>query len=389
MTDFTRDPLRKLSLPAVKVNMSHESRAPSRNKGSTPAGLRGTAGRQTLESQGRPGDRDTMQENEDGWGKTDLHMEDMTISQIGIGELLDQEERPIFVVDVGDSTNYGPGPLRIVFANSSLCVQKDLVDLVHGKSETSSHSIGSTSSYAEFKGWVTSFVKDFQALSVTLPSFVYGDITWVCSSTIRKRLRVINGQSHSIRPTGVAHTRDLSSAPETDIPGTVSETVSLTSRLASNVRSSTPQLDFSAQQSPVGPRTHRAESSHTASLRAHRLPGKRYSGSHTIDGFDSSNIPFPSVQLGNEAILGIASAADVDAFESGFSSGGYEGFFDWTRLPLSPSLPPHIQFARNIDWQNTPLGPIEEWPSDLRGMCNLIMARYALSCHLASTATNW
>jgi hypothetical protein len=49
------------------------------------------------------------------------------------------------------------------------------------------------------------------------------------------------------------------------------------------------------------------------------------------------------------------------------------GFFDWTRLSISSSLPPHIQFARAIDWASTPLGPIEYWSNDLRAMCNLIM----------------
>jgi hypothetical protein len=49
------------------------------------------------------------------------------------------------------------------------------------------------------------------------------------------------------------------------------------------------------------------------------------------------------------------------------------GFFDWTRLPLSSTLPRHIQFARSVDWASTPLGPIEYWSNDLRAMCNLIM----------------
>jgi len=50
------------------------------------------------------------------------------------------------------------------------------------------------------------------------------------------------------------------------------------------------------------------------------------------------------------------------------------GFFDWTRLAISPSLPRHILFARSVDWASTPLGPIEYWSNDLRAMCNLIMA---------------
>ncbi len=37
-------------------------------------------------------------------------------------------------------------------------------------------------------------------------------------------------------------------------------------------------------------------------------------------------------------------------------------------------MPAHIRFARSIDWAATSLGPIENWSSDLRQMCNLIMA---------------
>ena len=48
--------------------------------------------------------------------------------------------------------------------------------------------------------------------------------------------------------------------------------------------------------------------------------------------------------------------------------------FDWTRLPVTEGMPRHIKFARSVDWDTTALGPIESWSSDLRQMCNLIMA---------------
>jgi signal transduction histidine kinase/CheY-like chemotaxis protein/PAS domain-containing protein len=48
--------------------------------------------------------------------------------------------------------------------------------------------------------------------------------------------------------------------------------------------------------------------------------------------------------------------------------------FDWTRIPLdSENLPAHIRFARSVDWASTPLGPVEDWPTDLRLISNLIM----------------
>ncbi|KAG9801731.1 hypothetical protein KCU68_g22816, partial [Aureobasidium melanogenum] len=77
----------------------------------------------------------------------------------------------------------------------------------------------------------------------------------------------------------------------------------------------------------------------------------------------------------NEQVLRAQTAGNVDWFDS--SSAGFcqEGpSFDWTRLPVSDSMPPHIKFARSIEWEKTPLGSIEGWSSDLRQMCNLIMA---------------
>lgn len=74
----------------------------------------------------------------------------------------------------------------------------------------------------------------------------------------------------------------------------------------------------------------------------------------------------------SEIILGAASAGRVDY--PGSSEKYDDGFFDWTRLSLSSVLPQHIRFARSVDWAATSLGPIENWPPALRGMCNLIMA---------------
>ncbi|KAK1752528.1 hypothetical protein QBC47DRAFT_59888 [Echria macrotheca] len=48
--------------------------------------------------------------------------------------------------------------------------------------------------------------------------------------------------------------------------------------------------------------------------------------------------------------------------------------FDWTKIPLDdPNLSAHHRLARSIDWAATPLGPVEDWPADLRIMSNMIM----------------
>lgn len=43
------------------------------------------------------------------------------LGNVGIVELLEQDERPTFIIDVANQANYTPGgPLQIVFANASL-----------------------------------------------------------------------------------------------------------------------------------------------------------------------------------------------------------------------------------------------------------------------------
>lgn len=51
-------------------------------------------------------------------------------------------------------------------------------------------------------------------------------------------------------------------------------------------------------------------------------------------------------------------------------------FHDWTskNLPLDYPLTPFQRFTRNIDWSRSPLGPMENWPHQLRQMVLLICA---------------
>jgi len=85
-------------------------------------------------------------------------------------------------------------------------------------------------------------------------------------------------------------------------------------------------------------------------------------------------LPRYSPSSANEAVLSAATAASVDQHNFARSDSAKEiGFFDWTRLPISDNLPPHIQFALSVDWASTAIGPIEDWSPDLRQMCNLIM----------------
>jgi len=117
-----------------------------------------------------------------------------------------------------------------------------------------------------------------------------------------------------------------------------------------------------------------AADSNTKSLDQSEVPSTTHDNAVAGAPAVESLIPRYYPSSANEAVLSAATAADVDSDNFARSDSAKEiGFFDWTRLPVSDNLPPHIQFALSVDWASTAIGPIEDWSPDLRQMCNLIM----------------
>ncbi|KAF1992547.1 hypothetical protein K402DRAFT_416197 [Aulographum hederae CBS 113979] len=48
--------------------------------------------------------------------------------------------------------------------------------------------------------------------------------------------------------------------------------------------------------------------------------------------------------------------------------------FDWIADPPPPNLTPYQKHVRDVDWENSPLGPMSQWPAQLKLMVLLIMA---------------
>jgi hypothetical protein len=47
--------------------------------------------------------------------------------------------------------------------------------------------------------------------------------------------------------------------------------------------------------------------------------------------------------------------------------------FDWISEPRPKNLTPFQQFTVEVDWQKSPLGPMAQWPTQLRQMVLLVM----------------
>lgn len=301
------------------------------------------------------------------------------LSQVGIVELLERDERPTFILDLHHQTNYRPGPLQVEFANPSLRAYAGLLDLITGKFAEESPSLGTAVTFAEFKAWATSFVKNSESLDVCLPSFLYGGVVWSCS-TLRKRFRFISGSS-ATGPGSIT-----SNPPSVGTPG-LSFTawshpgngVSMEMEETEVAQDEPSDYFGNAQYSLENPRLHNA----VPDLEApEHLDSSGNNPTPIANGLEllarpgtalATQRPSPlGLPLDEVALLGAATASEVDSFKVPHTVD--QGFFDWTRLPVSAAMPRHVQFARNVDWASTSLGPIESWPGALRGMCNLIMA---------------
>ncbi|KAL6713834.1 hypothetical protein ACLMJK_008328 [Lecanora helva] len=301
-----------------------------------------------------------------------------SFDQIGVLELLEQDERPTFVLDLTDRLNYEPGPLKILFANVSLRTSTPIFEMLTGRAGQGSPGLTVTTEFSDFKAWSMSYVKGHESLDIALPSFFYAGYTWTTSS-LKKRFRVIKANPAS--PKTVLHSRPPSLGHPSTSPIGGKENDAFSPEMTGLVEDE-PQDYFGnvhaalpIDEQLTGMEISQAQDKGEANTRKGpkiKTPQEQHKRKTSQAPRIHSGSRSPLATENVEAILRAASAGDLDQFK--IVPQIEPGFFDWTRLPNSPSLPPHIQFARSIDWASTPLGPIEDWSVELRSMCNLVMA---------------
>jgi hypothetical protein len=282
------------------------------------------------------------------------------LSDVGVVELLEQDFRPTLIIDLSDGSNYAPGPLRLIFANSSLRSNLAMFDFVQGRGTDASPRSEPLKGFPHFKAWLLSATLNGESLDVCLPSFVNGGVSWSVS-TIRKRLRVASASpasssSHSTASPGMSGGSSLPIRSSGPLTGGSSSSPSL-----HRVEEEPQDYFGDAVPSPIERGAIPNDRNVVASIETpSTMPSRMISREE--QQLDSST---------HQSILSAAAAGNVDYIMSPQQD---LGFFDWTRMPFTESLPRHIQFARSVDWASGPLGPIEFWSPDLRQMCNLIMA---------------
>ena len=292
------------------------------------------------------------------------------LAQIGIIELLEQDDRLVFLVDLGNRLIFQPGPVQVVYANASLKGFPAIFDAIRGKAAENAIGLTSDGGFAEFKAWVTSFVQDGESMDISLPTFGFCGASWTCA-TLRKKFRVFYG-------TGLARASSVVS----DLPATTQTLASSTGFVGNShdyitdvaETVSTAPSDYFGSLFPQAKANHleggdsvlSSIETSNSTKEALLLNGTSRQNKSSLSPLAPDHPPWSIAHTPEEPSVKLTSR-NTQITQSPSS-------FDWTQLSLTAALPKHIQFARSIDWASTSLGPIETWPATLRLTCNLLMA---------------
>lgn len=125
-----------------------------------------------------------------------------SLNQIGIIDLLDQDLRPTFIIDLESMVSQQERILRPVYCNPLLHTSRSLQELVLGTAcvliNKEGADEGIDEAYREFVSWASQPVAA-QARDASLLSLVYKGICWT-TSTLRDRWRVVAGNNYALLP---------------------------------------------------------------------------------------------------------------------------------------------------------------------------------------------
>ncbi|KAJ3570357.1 hypothetical protein NPX13_g5752 [Xylaria arbuscula] len=249
---------------------------------------------------------------------------------VGILELLEQDDRPTFIVDILHPVNSTlSGPFSILYANPALHVSDAIRQLVYGDFQDNQDS---KDEFSNFRTWVKSGGNPIEGQTTFLPSYHYGSINWTCY-TLRNRFRFVSANT-----------------------------------IAASVGRASPEpllerdASFESRSRGLTPIAQPQTPSDVA------IQDRDYFGDVGEIGTDGPVQTGVDNDMGEPMVIHQSHDYIPEALRS-----LPQPSFDWTRIPLSADLPHHIHFARTRDWASTSLGPIEEWSPELRTISNLVM----------------
>ncbi|RDA88840.1 hypothetical protein CP532_5433 [Ophiocordyceps camponoti-leonardi (nom. inval.)] len=252
------------------------------------------------------------------------------VQNIGALELVEQDDRPTFLVDVYTPPDASQPGLNILYYNTAMRSCPDLFASL--AIDSGGHTSGD---FDRFKTWAYTPNNSDPSCSF-MPAHQYGGTNWT-ATTLRQRFRFI---STIIAPR--PSQPDLSRRSSFESAPSVVESP-LTQSMPITPEGDNPDLPY-------------------------------YFGDATSQGLGPERTPSFTNFVTEPTPEDEADRRHPDDFTNQvLQLQPTKSVFDWTRIPFSDSLPEHIKFVKSFDWASTPLGPLSEWSNDLRAMSNLIM----------------
>lgn len=258
------------------------------------------------------------------------------LDSLSLKEILDEDSRPTFIIDLDPDFINGNITIRPVFCNAALKLHSRLLDSITEAPEECISNDSATATYDEFRTWATGISRFNNSKDVFPLTLLYQGLLWT-GSTIRQRWRIISGNALyrisdipknalsaavSTRPNIVNRDSEAAKARKAAVPVVA----------ASDVATSAPPPRLGKQQSE--------SASATASTTFSKVNSSSSSGV-------SSSITIPT----RDDVVPDYCVAK----------------------PKATITDPHIKFIRTIDWGSTPLGHMNTWSQALREVVNVLI----------------
>lgn len=292
------------------------------------------------------------------------------LNGLAVREVLDADSRPTFVLDLDPDDNNCSDAVKDhailpVFCNTSLRLHETLFDAIIGLGAHGITSAKENTTYEDFKRWVTGVTPHDDSKDVFPLAFLYGDMLWT-GLTVRRRWRLISGNRLWRAEDGPS--LDLSSGAPLEVAtgGVEVEQAAETTLLGTiqPVQKTQPAADVGGAAVTPGTTVVATSTTLVSAEEEEAQPTKPYY--FRRESGKSSNDTGGSAQSGS-ITLGAPEKAVAD----------------WTAPKPKGILSPHVQYAREVNWANTPLGPMKNWSPEFRQLANLCMVSFdELACSL-------
>lgn len=287
------------------------------------------------------------------------------LNALAIREILDADSRPTFVLDLDPDENLPPDAVKEhailpVFCNAALRLHEQLFDGLIGFDARGLATAEEKTTYDSFKRWATGVTPHDDSKDVFPLACLYGDMLWT-GSTIRRRWRLISGNRLWRADVSL---RDLASGAPLEVATggvKVEQAPKPTERAIQPVEKA---KSVHEDVQPVG----LERSTVTAAAATAAVPASTAVVSPKQETRPSKPFYFPKTSEKSSDDAGGSN-------QSGSIPLGApeKAVADWTVPKPKGLLSPHIQYAREVNWASTPLGPMDEWSPEFRQLVNLTM----------------